>query len=97
MIPKRHKLFAETCRQPAVKFRAVRTFSNRYENPVPLANLASKDLQEFRDAYRLSGEFVKRWVDLGGKIIGGTDDPSIGTCGLSMHMEMAMLVEIGLT
>jgi hypothetical protein len=80
-----------------LKFRAVRTFSNRYENPVPLTNLASKDLQEFRDAYRLSGEFVKRWVDLGGKIIGGTDDPSIGTCGLSMHMEMAMLVEIGLT
>lgn len=80
-----------------LKFRAVRTFSSRYENPVPLANLASKDLQEFKDAFRLAGEFTKRWVDLGGKIIGGTDDPQIGTCGLSMHMEMAMLVEAGLT
>jgi hypothetical protein len=79
-----------------LKFRAVRTFSNRYENPVPLTNLASKDLQEFKEAFRLAGEFTKRWVDLGGKIIGGTDDPQIGTCGLSMHMEMAMLVEAGL-
>jgi Amidohydrolase family len=80
-----------------LKFRAARSFSSRYENPVHLANLGAKELQEFRDAYRLSGEFTKRWVDLGGKIIGGTDDPSIGTCGLSMHMEMAMLVEVGLT
>jgi len=80
-----------------LKFRAVRTFSNRYENPVPLANLAPKDLAEFKDAFRLSQEFTKRWVDLGGKIIGGSDDPSIGTCGLSVHMEMAMLVEAGLT
>ena len=80
-----------------LKFRAVRTFSNRYENPVPLANLAPKDLQGFKDAFRLSQEFTKRWVDLGGKIIGGTDDPSVGTCGLSAHMEMAMLVEAGLT
>ena len=80
-----------------LKYRAVRTFSNRYENPVPLANLAPKDLQEFKDAFRLSQEFTKRWVDLGGKIIGGTDDPSVGTCGLSVHMEMAMLVEAGLT
>jgi imidazolonepropionase-like amidohydrolase len=62
-----------------------------------LANLAAKDLQEFKEAFRLSQEFTKRWVDLGGKIIGGTDDPSIGTCGLSVHMEMAMLVEAGLT
>lgn len=80
-----------------LKFRAVRTFSNRYENPVPLANLAPKDLQEFKDAFRMSQEFTKRWVDLGGKILGGTDDPSVGTCGLSVHMEMAMLVEAGLT
>lgn len=80
-----------------LKFRAVRTFSSRYENPVPLANLAPKDLQEFKDAFRMSQEFTKRWVDLGGKIIGGSDDPSIGTCGLSVHMEMAMLVEAGLT
>ncbi len=64
---------------------------------MPLANLAPKDLQEFKDAFRLSQEFTKRWVDLGGKIIGGTDDPSVGTCGLSVHMEMAMLVEAGLT
>jgi Amidohydrolase family/IPT/TIG domain len=80
-----------------LKFRAVRIFSSRYENPVPLANLAPKDLQEFKEAFRLSQEFTKRWVDLGGKIIGGTDDPSVGTCGLSVHMEMAMLVEAGLT
>ncbi|MBI4465009.1 MAG: amidohydrolase family protein, partial [Acidobacteria bacterium] len=80
-----------------LKFRAVRNFSKRYENPVPLARLGSQELQQFQDAYRWSREFIKRWVELGGKIMGGSDDPQIGTAGLSLHMEMAMLVESGLT
>ena len=80
-----------------LKFRAVRNFSTRYENLVLLSRISPEDWQEFKEAYRLSGEFVKRWVQEGGKIMAGTDDPQIGTCGLSIHMEMAMLVEVGLT
>jgi len=80
-----------------LKFRAIRNFSVRHENLVPLANLAPDEIQAFNDAYRQSGDFVKRWVQAGGKIMGGTDDPFPGATGLNQHMEMAMLVEVGLT
>lgn len=79
------------------KFRSVRTFSTKYEDPVAFSRLSPKDFEQFKEAYRLSGEFVKQWVRAGGKIIGGTDDPAGGTAGLSVHSEMEMLVEVGLT
>jgi hypothetical protein len=80
-----------------LKFRAIRNFSIRHENLVPLTKLSPDELKAFGDAYRLSGEFVKRWVQAGGKIMGGTDDPFPGATGFNQHMEMAMLVEVGLT
>ena len=40
---------------------------------------------------------MKRWVQAGGKVMGGTDDPFPGATGFNQHMEMAMLVEVGLT
>ncbi len=80
-----------------LKFRAIRNFSIRHENLVPLTKLSPDELKAFGDAYRLSGEFVKRWVQAGGKIMGGTDDPYPGATGFNQHMEMAMLVEVGLT
>ena len=80
-----------------LKFRAIRNFSNRHENLVPLAKLSPDERQAFSEAYRLSGEFVKRWVQAGGRVMGGTDDPFPGATGFNQHMEMAMLVEVGLT
>jgi hypothetical protein len=80
-----------------LKFRAIRNFSTRHENLVPLAKLTPDEIKAFSDAYRLSGEFVRRWVQAGGKIMGGTDDPFPGATGFNQHMEMAMLVEVGLT
>jgi hypothetical protein len=80
-----------------LKFRLARNFSTQYENFVPFSKLPPRDLETFQDAYRQSGDFVQRWVQAGGKIMAGTDDPSVGTSGLSVHMEMAMLVEMGLT
>ena len=80
-----------------LKFRAIRNFSIRHENLVPLTKLSPEELKAFSDAYRLSGEFVKRWVQAGGKIMGGTDDPFPGATGFNQHMEMAMLVDVGLT
>jgi hypothetical protein len=80
-----------------LKFRAIRNFSIRHENLVPLTKLSPDELQAFGEAYRLSGEFVRRWVQAGGKIMGGTDDPYPGATGFNQHMEMAMLVDVGLT
>jgi hypothetical protein len=80
-----------------LKFRAIRNFSVRHENLVPLEKLSPAEIEEFREAYRLSGAFVKRWVQAGGKVMGGTDDPFPGATGFNQHMEMAMLVEVGLT
>ncbi len=80
-----------------LKFRAIRNFSSRHENLVPLAKLSPSEIQAFSEAYRLSGEFVKRWVQAGGKVMGGTDDPFPGATGFNQRMEMAMLVEVGLT
>ena len=80
-----------------LKFRLARNFSSRYENFVPFPRLTPRDREAFEEAYRQSGDFLKRWVQAGGKIMGGTDDPTVGTSGLSAHMEMAMFVEVGLT
>lgn len=80
-----------------LKFSLARNFSTKYENFVPFSQLTPRDMEAFKDAYRQSGAFVKRWVQAGGKIMGGTDDPTVGTAGLSAHLEMAMLVEAGLT
>ncbi|MBI4885751.1 MAG: amidohydrolase family protein [Acidobacteria bacterium] len=80
-----------------LKFRAIRNFSVRHENLVPLSKLTPDEITAFSEAYRLSGEFIRRWVQAGGKIMGGTDDPFPGATGFNQHMEMAMLVEVGLT
>ncbi|MBI2187084.1 MAG: amidohydrolase family protein, partial [Acidobacteria bacterium] len=80
-----------------LKFRAIRNFSVRHENLVPLSKLSAEEINAFNEAYRLSGAFIRRWVELGGKIMGGTDDPFPGATGFNQHMEMAMLVEVGLT
>jgi hypothetical protein len=79
------------------KFRIARSYSTKYGTMVRVAHLTDKERQESREAYRLAGAVVKRWVELGGKIAGGSDTPSIGTAGLALHLEMAMLVESGLT
>jgi Amidohydrolase family/IPT/TIG domain len=79
------------------KFQTARNFSRRYENLADFSVLRPNDKKQFDEAYRLSGQFLKKWVATGGKIIAGTDDPSAGFAGLTLHMEMQMLVESGLT
>ncbi|MGH9783776.1 MAG: amidohydrolase family protein, partial [Terriglobia bacterium] len=79
------------------KQRQIRSFSGKYENLVLLSRVTSEEVQEYRRGYRLVGEFLKRYVDAGGKIQAGTDTASGGTPGLGLHHEMEMLVELGLT
>ena len=79
------------------KLRAARNFSDRYENLAAFSVLSAADREQFYEAYRLSGQFLRKWVEAGGRVMGGTDDPSSGIAGLTLHMEMAMMVELGLT
>lgn len=80
-----------------IKFRIARSFSTKYGTQVYLSSLSDQEIAQSKEAYKRTGEFVKRWAALGGKVMGGVDTPSIGTSGLAVHMEMAMLVESGLT
>jgi hypothetical protein len=80
-----------------IKFKIARSFSTKYGTQVYLAHLNDQEIAQSKEAYTRTGEFVKRWAALGGKVMGGADTPSIGTSGLAVHMEMAMLVESGLT
>jgi hypothetical protein len=79
------------------KLQAARNFSRRYENLADFSVLTTGDRKQFDEAYKLSGRFLKKWVAAGGKVIAGTDDPSSGLAGITLHMEMEMLVEAGLT
>src|SRR5207247_3887469 len=79
------------------KLQAARNFSRRYENLADFSVLTPADRKQFDEVYRLCGQFLKKWVAAGGKVIAGTDDPSSGIAGITLHMEMEMLVESGLT
>jgi hypothetical protein len=79
------------------KLRAARNFSDRYENQAAFSVLSPSDREKFYEAYKLTGQFLKKWVAAGGRVMGGTDDPASGTAGLTLHMEMAMMVEMGMT
>ena len=79
------------------KFQTARSYSTKYGTQVRVSRLSEDERRRSQEAYRGAGTFVKRWVELGGKVIGGVDTPSIGTAGLAAHFEMAMLVESGLT
>jgi hypothetical protein len=79
------------------KQRQIRSFSGKYENLVLLSRVSPPELDEYRRGYTLAGEFMKRFVEAGGKVQAGTDSASGGTPGLGLHHEMEILVEMGLT
>lgn len=78
------------------KHRQIRNFSGKYENLVLLSRLTPQEEEEFKRGYQRSQEFLKRFVQAGGKIQAGTDAPTGGTPGLSLLQEMDLLVEAGL-
>jgi hypothetical protein len=77
--------------------RQIKNFSSRYENTPWISRLPAEDRKEFEAGFKNVLEFNKRYVAAGGKIQAGTDTVAGGTPGLSMHHEMEMLVEAGLT
>lgn len=79
------------------KQRQIRNFAGRYENLVLLSRLTPDERRALERGYASAGRLVERFVALGGKIQAGTDTISGGTPGLSLHHEMELLVEAGLT
>jgi imidazolonepropionase-like amidohydrolase len=77
--------------------RQIKNFSSRYENTPWISRLSADDRKEFEVGLKNVLEFTRRYVAAGGKIHAGTDTIAGGTPGLSMHHEMEMLVEAGLT
>jgi hypothetical protein len=58
---------------------------------------SSADREQFLKGYRRVQEFLSRFVKAGGKIYSGTDSAAATTPGLSLHHEMELLVDAGLT
>jgi hypothetical protein len=79
------------------RHRQIKNFSSRYDSMPWVDKLPASDRKEFETGYRNVMEFNKRWVAAGGKIQAGTDIITGGVPGLTLHHEMEMLVESGLT
>jgi Amidohydrolase family len=77
--------------------RQIKNFSSRYENTPWIVRLMDEDRKEFEAGFRNVLDFTRRYVAAGGKIHAGTDTIAGGTPGLSIHHEMEILVEAGLT
>ncbi|MSO19060.1 MAG: hypothetical protein EXQ56_01120 [Acidobacteria bacterium] len=58
---------------------------------------SSAEKEQYAKGYRRVQEFLSRFVKAGGKIYSGTDSAAATTPGLSMHQEMELLVDAGLT
>ncbi len=71
---------------------------NRYVPAFKPARGGREALEELEEGYQKVGLFVKQLVDRGGEVIAGADSgPFVKTPGLTLHMEMQMLNEVGLT
>ena len=78
--------------------RQIKNFSSRYENTPWISRLPAQDRKEFEAGFKNVLDFTRRYVAAGGKIHAGTDTLAGGMPGLSIHHEMAILVEeAGLT
>jgi hypothetical protein len=77
--------------------RQIKNFSNRYENTPWIARLSAADRKDMETGFRNVLDFTKKYAAAGGKIHAGTDTIAGGVPGLSIHHEMEMLVEAGLT
>lgn len=58
---------------------------------------SSADRERFLKGYRNVQEFLKRFVKAGGKLYSGTDTAAANTPGLSLHHEMQLYVDAGIS
>lgn len=57
----------------------------------------TEEIRQFEDGYRKVQQFLAQFVRAGGKIYAGTDSSAATSPGLSLHHEMELLVDAGLT
>jgi hypothetical protein len=60
-------------------------------------NRSAEEIRQFKDGYRKVQQFLAKFVQAGGKIYAGTDSAAATTPGLSLHHEMELLVDAGLS
>jgi len=60
-------------------------------------DLTEYEIELFDQGFRNSQRLVKEFVDAGGKIYAGTDSTNMATPGLSLHQEMELLVDGGVS
>lgn len=58
---------------------------------------AAGEIRQFEDGYRKVQQFLARFVEAGGKIYAGTDTSAATSPGLSLHHEMQLLVDAGVS
>jgi len=76
----------------------VRNYDHRLGSFPYIASLDEERVAEFREGYRRAQEFVRRFAAAGGRVVAGTDAAgSASLPGLSLHQELELLVEAGLT
>lgn len=63
----------------------------------PLERLSGAQVEEFQKGYANAQEFVRRFVRAGGKLFSGSSGASTNIPGLSLHHELQLLVDAGLT
>lgn len=56
-----------------------------------------EEIRQFKDGYRKVQQFLAKFVQAGGMIYAGTDTSAATSPGLSLHHEMELLVDAGLT
>jgi hypothetical protein len=59
--------------------------------------VSAAEREQFLNGYRKVQEFIRRFVKAGGKIYSGTDTAAANTPGLSLHHEMQLYVDAGLS
>jgi hypothetical protein len=57
----------------------------------------AEEIRQFGDGYLKVQQFLAKFAQAGGKIYAGTDSSAATTPGLSLHHEMQLLVDAGLT
>jgi hypothetical protein len=57
---------------------------------------SSSDREQFLKGYKNVQEFLRRFVEAGGKLYSGTDSAAANTPGLALHHEMQMYVDAGI-
>jgi imidazolonepropionase-like amidohydrolase len=60
-------------------------------------NRSAEEIRQFKDGYRKVQQFLARFVQAGGKIYAGTDSAAATTPGLTLHHEMELLVDAGIS